>query len=219
MEPETESFATPPGRAADGSGEPPVIFGIKAKLLSAFATLAALTVIAGAVAVYGFFLIDRTVTRITVDSIPTMAASLRIAEQSAEIASIAPALMASSNQQERVREHTRLQHALQELDALTRTLEARGAAPDEISTLQGTQARIESTLAELDAQVAARLDMAAARESALKELALIHNRFSEVLEPVVDDAYFDLVMRGERATQESSKSMTTRQRRRRESRP
>ena len=55
-------------------------FGVKAKLFLAFASLAMLTCGASAVAWYAFTDIDRSVTRITTESIVGMAASLRLAE-------------------------------------------------------------------------------------------------------------------------------------------
>ena len=74
------------------------VFGIKAKLFLAFCGMAALTAIAAAVAWYAFVYIDRSVTRITADSMPEMMASLRLAEKSAEIAATAPALIDADDQ-------------------------------------------------------------------------------------------------------------------------
>ena len=50
--------------------------GVKAKLILAFCTMAGLTVLASGVAWYAFAAIHRSVIRITVDSMPGMAASL-----------------------------------------------------------------------------------------------------------------------------------------------
>ena len=74
--------------------------GIKAKLFLAFGGMAMLTGIASAVAWYAFTDIDRSVTRITAESIVGMAASLRLAEKSAEITATAPALIASRNEED-----------------------------------------------------------------------------------------------------------------------
>src|SRR5215471_7038235 len=91
--------------------------GVKAKLILAFASLAMLTCGASAVAWYAFTDIDRSVTRITTESIVGMAASLRLAEKSAEIAATAPALIASRNERERAQEQQKLVERLSELSA------------------------------------------------------------------------------------------------------
>ena len=81
--------------AANHKRDGKVTFGIKAKLFLAFVSMAMLTCGASAVAWYAFTDIDRSVTRITAESMVGMAASLRLAEKSAEIAATAPALIAS----------------------------------------------------------------------------------------------------------------------------
>src|SRR5437764_13766179 len=105
--------ATPAERAA----APPVL-GVKAKLFLAFCGMAALTALASAVAWYAFTAIDRSVTRITADSMPGMAASFRLAEKAAEIAAAAPSLMASTNEEQRRREQAKLARKVNRLGAL-----------------------------------------------------------------------------------------------------
>src|SRR5260370_27834196 len=92
------------GRKHSGKAAP----GIKAKLFLAFGGMAMLTVGASAVAWYAFTDIDRSVTRITAVCIVGMAASLRLAEKSAEIAATAPSLIASRSEEERAKEQERL---------------------------------------------------------------------------------------------------------------
>src|SRR5246500_6000516 len=92
------------GRKHDGKAA----LGIKAKLFLAFGGMAILTVGASAVAWYAFTDIDRSVTRITAESIGGMAASLRLPEKSAEITATAPALIASRSEEERAKEQERL---------------------------------------------------------------------------------------------------------------
>jgi phosphoglycerate-specific signal transduction histidine kinase len=94
----------PVGRKHDGKAA----LGIKAKLFLAFGGMAMLTGGASAVAWYAFTDVDRSVRRITADSIVGMAASLRLAEKSAEITATAPSVIASRNEEERVQEQERL---------------------------------------------------------------------------------------------------------------
>src|SRR5262247_957228 len=90
--------------AADHKRNGKVPFGIKARLFLAFASMAMLTCGASAIAWYAFTDIEASVTRITAESIVGMAASLRLAEKSAEITATAPALIASRSEDERAKE-------------------------------------------------------------------------------------------------------------------
>src|SRR6266568_4552385 len=105
--------------AADHKRDGKVTFGIKAKLFLAFVSMAMLTCGASAVAWYAFTDIDRSVTRITAESIVGMAASLRLAEKSAEITATAPALIASRSEEERAKEQEKLVRRLNEISAVT----------------------------------------------------------------------------------------------------
>ena len=91
VETRTSNFAAA-GRQHEGKAT----LGIKAKLFLAFGGMALLTIGAGAVAWYAFTDIDRSVTRITAESVVDMATSHQLAEKSAEITATAPALIASA---------------------------------------------------------------------------------------------------------------------------
>src|SRR4051795_2847994 len=106
--------------------------GIKAKLFLAFCGAAALTAIASAVAWYAFVDIERSVTRITADSVPAMAASLRLAVKGADIAAAAPSLMASASQEDRQRARIDLDRKARELAGLAEALAATGLARDRL---------------------------------------------------------------------------------------
>ena len=108
--------------------------GVKAKLILAFASLAMLTCGASAVAWYAFTDIDRSVARITTESIVGMAASLRLAEKNAEIAATAPALIASRNEKERAQEQQKLAQRLSELSTATHGLQS-GAAEAKLANI------------------------------------------------------------------------------------
>ena len=118
----SKSAAT--GRKRDGKAP----YGIKAKLFLAFGVMAMLTCGASAVAWYAFTDIDRSVERITAESIVGMTASLRLAEKSAEITATAPALIASRNEKERVQEKGRLAQRLNELSIVIEGVKSTGVA-------------------------------------------------------------------------------------------
>ena len=186
----------------------PAAFGIKANLFLAFGVLAGLTVAVSAVAWSVFNDIDRSVTRVTKESIPSMVTSLRLAEMSAEIAATAPAFMASASQEERVREQVRLDDRAQALMALIEDLKETEAVPEIFVSLIGLAGQMTARLAALNTAVERRLHLAAQREAILDLLSDTKARFQDTLEPLVDDAVFDLVISGEQVTAESRRSIT-----------
>src|SRR5215472_13486176 len=147
------------GRKHDGKAA----LGIKAKLFMAFGGMAMLTVGASAVAWYAFTDIDRSVTRITSESVVGMAAALRLAEKSAEITATAPALIASRNEQERAQEQGRLVQRLNELSAVTKGLKSAGVAEARLANLIEIEDKIADALKALDSAVERRLRSSAKR--------------------------------------------------------
>jgi signal transduction histidine kinase/DNA-binding response OmpR family regulator/HAMP domain-containing protein len=198
----------PDRRVAVHRAEPQAArLGIKGRLFLAFCAMAATTAIASAVAWYAFMGIDRAVTQITTDSIPGMATSLRLAESSAEIAATAPALMVSASQEERDRVRAGLQERTKELIALTGALRVVGAPRERIADLADIEGQITLRLSELDTAVKRGLGFKARREAAVADLAGVHAEFLNALEPLADDAVFELVTNGEQVTADSTKAI------------
>ncbi|MDA9981358.1 hypothetical protein N9H39_01165 [Gammaproteobacteria bacterium] len=163
----SKSTTAPPLGHATDRPDHKVIFGIKARLFWAFAGLASLTVVASATALFGFMRIDRTVVRISTASIPTMVASLQLARKSAEISAIAPTLMSSTSQEERVLEQANLEQKVSELISLTRNFRSQGMPQNALYELEDTQRRLQSRLHELNILVEERLRLESVRERAL----------------------------------------------------
>jgi class 3 adenylate cyclase/phosphoglycerate-specific signal transduction histidine kinase len=180
--------------------------GVKAKLILAFASLAMLTCGASAVAWYAFTDIDKSVARITTESIVGMAASLRLAEKNAEIAATAPALIASRNEKERAQEQQKLVQRLSELSTATHGLQS-GAAEAKLANIIDIEGKIATELQALDGAVEQRLRLGAQRATAVAELAALHAKFQDVLVPLVDDAGFDLVITSEDLTTKSKEAI------------
>src|SRR5262245_30687440 len=182
-------------------------FGVKAKLFLAVASLAMLTCVATAVAWYAFTDIDRSVTRITTESLAGMAASLRLAEKSAEIAATAPALVASRNERERAQEQQKLVQRLSELSAAIHELKG-GMAEAKLANVMEIERKIATELKVLDNAVGQHLRLGAQRETAVANLADLHSKFHAALEPLVDDAGFDLVITSEDLTTKNKEAIT-----------
>ncbi len=194
--------------AVAGHVQQSVRYGIKAKLFLAFFSLAGLTAVASAIAWYVFLDIDRAVTRVTVESIPGTITALNLAEKSAEIAAIAPALMAVGSQEERVLEKAKLEERADALVSLIGDLKASNVAPERTIALSNIEHEITAKLEELNVAVEKRLRLEAQRQAAVRALSTAHTSFVEALEPFVDDSVFNLVMRGEAVTAKSASAIT-----------
>ena len=192
---------TPGPEAQAASGAPAgSALGIKAKLFLAFCGMAALTAVASAVAWYAFVDIDRSVTRITADSMPAMAASLRLAEKGADIAAAAPSLMASASQEDRRR-------AQADLDRKAKRARRLDPGPSSHRPRPGQDRRPGRHRGADDGEApGARRrrrttprgqGRARRRRSPISPAS--HAGFLEKLEPLVDDASFDLVIGSERS--------------------
>jgi phosphoglycerate-specific signal transduction histidine kinase len=192
------------GRKHDGKAA----LGIKAKLFLALGGMTMLTVGASAVAWYAFTDIDRSVTRITAESIVGMAGSLRLAEKSAEITATAPALIASRSEDERAKEQEKLVRRLNEIFAVTEGLKVTGMAEARFANLIEIEGKIATELKALDGAVAQRLRLSAQRQTAVADLAVVETRFRDALEPLVDDAIFNLVITSEEVTAKSKEAIT-----------
>lgn len=182
--------------------------GIRGKLFLAFSAMAVLTIVAGGVAWFAFVEIGESVHRITSESVPAMSASLELAEKSAEISALAPALMASTDQSQRGAVQQLLDARTNELDALIGRFETARVDRDSIVELQEVREGISGSLEALDESVNQRLKLQDRRESALNRLSRAQAAFQEILEPMVDDAVFDMIITSERLTARSSDSIT-----------
>lgn len=175
-------------------------FGIKFKLFAAFLGLVALTAIAGLVALVVFDETDRAIHHLADDSLPEMVAALRLAEKSAEIAAAAPTIASSSSQAEREDAKASVDTRQQQLVDLTEGLTMLRSDDGMAGRLGDAGERMSAELNRLNDAVANQLDLRAERATAVKALWDTHERFLNVLEPMVDDAVFDLVISGETVT-------------------
>jgi len=212
LKPTTPPRATPAvsfemGGAAKSLHERSAL-GIKVKLILAFCAMAGFTISAAAIAWYAFVAIERSVDRITVESVPAMAVSLRLAEKSAEIAATAPALIASINQEARVATQAGLEARSREIAGLMEDLKATQIDPGSLETLAEIQQEITGRLSVLNTAVEERLRLSAQRDSLSTEMTTAHGRFVDLLEPLVDDAVFNLIISGENLTAQSTEAVT-----------
>ncbi|MGI9520376.1 MAG: PAS-domain containing protein, partial [Hyphomicrobiaceae bacterium] len=184
------------------------VFGIKAKLFLALSALAALTVGVAIVAWSVFNNIGSSVDHVTRKSVPNMVTSLRFAELSAEIAATAPAIIASRSQADRVREQIKLDNRVQTLKALIGELKAFDTAPEVVISLSELAENIAERLATLNAAVEQRINLADQKKGELARLYQVKSEFLGAVEPLVDDAVFNLVNDSEQVSANNAQSIS-----------
>ena len=91
---------------------------------------------------------------------------------------------------------------------MTEGLKATGVAEARLANLIEIEGKIATELKALDGAVEQRLRLSAQREAAVADLAVLHTKFQDVLEPLVDDAGFDLVITSEEVTAKSKEAIT-----------
>src|SRR5262249_16016751 len=97
---------------------------------------------------------------------------------------------------------------LNELSAMNDSLKATGAAEGSLANRIAIEGKIASELRVLDSAVEQRLRLSAQREGVAADLAVAQAKLQEVLEPLVDDASFDLVTSTEDVTAKSKDAIT-----------
>ncbi len=168
-------------------------FGLRAKLFCAFGTVASLTVLASSVALVSYGHVGRALSGITSENLPSMSASVRLARSSAEIASIAPALLAAHDVKEREAALTAL-HAderslLQAIDDIAATADQ----PAAIKALRDMAGEMVTNIDGLAVGVERRISLASVISTRAAQFRATHEAINTTLAPLVDDASFDLV--------------------------
>jgi len=202
------TVSTDSGLATVGGDQPPAWrLGIRAKLFLAFVGFAALTVAACAVAWLIFTTIERAVNRVTQESVPGMVEALALSKTVADISASAPALFASSNQGELAAERANLEREIDSFTEIAAALGRAGRYEEGERPIADAAVDLLAALDGLAESVETRLALKRRRESITADLHEAHTQFNETLEPLVDDAVFDLVITGEKVMADNTEAI------------
>jgi methyl-accepting chemotaxis protein len=174
-------------------------FGIRSKLFVAFGAVAGLTVLASSVAVLSYEDMGRTLDGIAGKNLPAMSQSLRLAKSSAEIVTIAPALVSATDLKARQAALTALQSDQQELTSAINALAAVPGGSTATAPLRRAADEMSDNLAQLAKTVELRLVVRDARLATDARVRAAHAALLTAAAPLVDNASFDLAMEMERA--------------------
>ncbi len=133
-------------------------FGIRAKLLVAVSTVAAMTLLSGVLAWYSYSEIEKLLVTVTRDNLPSVSAALKLSEATARLAAAAPALDASQTQFQRQGNFNALFQQTERLTSLIEDLAGSGAVrPDQLDELRALMSAISDNVAGRNALVDRRL--------------------------------------------------------------
>ncbi len=182
--------------------------GIRAKLFIAFSGFAGLTVIASLVAWLVFVIIEQSVDQVTQKSMPGMVDALALSKKVADIAAAAPMLATSNSHEKLAEEQATLAKDLQQFVNVSQSLAQTSKIDQRQQQIGPVAAELEMQLSALGSIVSQRLDLQHKRQVKTAAVQTAHARFNEALEPLIDDAVFNLVISGEKVMLNNSTSIT-----------
>lgn len=163
-------------------------FGIRAKLLLAFAGMAGMTVAASVVGLMSFSAVQGPLERIVTISLPEMEFAKRLSSESGAIAAAAPTLDGAESQESRNRLYGEIMGRGQALLALVDEMAARRPNEPQVSEVREWAAKLISTLEAENASVARRLDLRDKRQAKVAGLATDYAGFLRILRPLIEAA-------------------------------
>ena len=117
-------------------------FGIRAKLVVAVSTVAAMTVVAGAFTWFGYSEIERLLANVTRTNLPALASALKLSEATARLAAAAPVLDGAQSRFQRQNNFVALQQQTERLLGLIDVLEGASVDPGTVDELRSMVAAI-----------------------------------------------------------------------------
>jgi methyl-accepting chemotaxis protein len=182
-------------------GEPPIMtiadsttptrerrFGVRAKLLLAFAGMAGLTIAASGVGLSSFSAMEAPLLRIVDTSLPEMGLATRLSGESGGIAAAAPTLDGADTQEERERLHGEIMTRASALMGLVEELAGRRPTDPHVPAVRDKAAALLATLEAENDAVGRRLTLRAEREGAMAALAKGYDGFQSALAPLIEGA-------------------------------
>ncbi len=168
--------------------------GIGGKLLLAFGAIAALTVAATAVAWILFANVRENLAIIAKDSLPEIATSFRIAEQSAQVSAAIPRLTAAQSLSKLAEIKHTLDDRIAAIDKLAKIHDVHeGDASSLVGKLREIVPALRAHIDDLELAVQRNLAQKQRREALLDALTSDQLLFDETVEPIIEAARDDMI--------------------------
>ena len=171
-----------------------VRFGIGPRLLAAFACVAGLTLVAGALAFLSYSRIGGSMAQIRDDGVPAMRQALVLARRAGELSALSAALFASENNGDLDRARKAVDDKRAELQTSYALIGKTSIGGARIDYLRGRTGELEAGLQSLARSVATRFEAIGERKRLTRAIIAAHAKLNETLAPMIDDAGFNLSM-------------------------
>jgi methyl-accepting chemotaxis protein len=175
-------------------GVPAGRMGIRFKLLSAFAAIAGLTVVATVVAFVSYNILGGSLRRVETESLPGMTHAFMLARQVAELSAISAAIAAAENTDDLERTKGLLESTSEAMQASVLGLAATEIGRDRAVNLQREANGLSETAERLALSVGQRFQISAKRAQLVSDAIATHRKLAEKTAPLADDASFNLIL-------------------------
>ncbi|MEO3429678.1 methyl-accepting chemotaxis protein [Pelagibius sp. CAU 1746] len=182
--------------------------GIGPRLFGAFGAVAFLTLAASAIAWFSFANVGNVLYQVTDRSVPAMTEALRLSAASASLSAEAPALVAARDDEERRRLNASLFPKITAMGSTLSALRERLGDSEQLKAVTELTRQTTDNLQSLNGAVTEMLQLQAAREAKVGEIAAAHNEVLGITVPMVDDVNFELVIEAETAAEVGGAAVT-----------
>ncbi|WP_193370868.1 methyl-accepting chemotaxis protein [Pelagibius marinus] len=163
---------------------------------------------ASAIAWFSFANVGNVLHQVTDRSVPAMTEALRLSAASASLSAEAPALVAAKNDEERRKLNASLFPKISAMGSTLSALRERLGDSDQLNAVTELTRQTTGNLQTLNAAVTEMLQLQAALEEKVAEVAVAHNEILGITVPMVDDVNFELVIEAEDAAEVGGAAVT-----------
>ena len=161
-------------------------FGVRAKLLLAFADTAGMTVAASLAGLMSYAAVEAPLTRIVRVNLPEMALAKRLSTESSSVTAAAPTLESADGQKRRQELADAIVARARGLIGLVDDLARTRANDPQLGHVKAQAQAMIGTLERQNAALTRRIDVRDRRTAMLGDLAKTHEAFLATLEPLIE---------------------------------
>ncbi len=169
-----------------------VILGIRGRLFLAFGGVATMTVLAGLVSWFSYAQMSESLNRIISNDIPAMTSSAQLAEKGAAIIATAPTLISAQSEKERAVAWADLKATLSEMSAQVDAMDTPLSGRAVKNHLPDLMNRVGGNLSDLDTTVRRGFWFQERNNELTERLRFAQADFLDEVEPMVEDARFNI---------------------------
>ncbi|PON14021.1 hypothetical protein C2W62_31275 [Candidatus Entotheonella serta] len=158
-------------------------FGVRGHLLLAFFGISAFAVLAATAAMYAFIEVDKVISRITHQCVPSALASLELSSQAERIVSAAPVLLTVSNREQHQQRAKTIAAEMAKLNHFLPDLKSSHLHLSALPAIEQAVERLSVNLDALNAVVTRKLSATERTKELLGKLWLTHTAFHRLVKP------------------------------------